>query len=230
MMPNSEGVSSPQPPEDTVTIETAFDDIPPRMSLAQQLFAAWTDMKASTRRLIDSDPSEARLLAFVLMSDLVFVLSWTLKTLVSPLSGAEELIPNEVAALLITGLCLRTACMYSFAAALNLVARVFGSKREFRSTRAALFWGAFVAAPFGLLAAVVTVIIHNFEDSVPLFQADWVALPPYWLGLMPFLWFISQGLAEAHGARRVAPIFLALSLLAIGGIIGAIWLDAAVLH
>ena len=206
-----------------------LDDPPPRLSLAQQLYAAWSDMRQSTRRLIDSDPAEGRLLAYVLMSDLVFILSWTLKTLVSPLTGAEELIPTEIAFWLMAGLCCRTAAMYIFAAILNLVFRLFAPAVEFRSTRAALFWGAFVAAPFGLLAAVATVLIANFEDAVPLLQADWIALPPYWLGLMPFLWFVAAGLAEAHGIRRVAPTFLGLSVLAICGIIGAIYVDAVVL-
>ena len=42
--------------------------------------------------------------------------------------------------------------------------------------------------------------------------AAWYVIPLYWVSLVPFLWFVCGGLAEAL-RMRVAPIFLVASTL-----------------
>ena len=42
-----------------------------------------------------------------------------------------------------------------------------------------------------------------------------MALPPYWISLVPFLWFISQGVAESNRFQKNAGIFLIMSGLAL---------------
>jgi hypothetical protein len=197
-----------------------------RTGMVQRVLDAWKDMRASTRRLIDEDPSEARLLFYVLMSDMVFFLSWTLKAVVRPSAGAESIIPNNVALLMVGALLLRTAAIYVFTLILGSILRLFGGTGTWKATRAGVFWGSFVSAPFGLLAAVVAVILTTLEPSHPWLKESWVALPPYWIGLIPFTWFISYGIAEAQGLEKASFIFMVLSVLAIISVIGGMYLRA----
>jgi Yip1-like protein len=188
---------------------------------------AWTDMRAATRRLITENPPEARLLFYVLLSDLVFFLSWTMKTIVSPATGAANLIPMEIGVWLVAALMLRTASMYVLASVVALVARLCGGQGSWKETRAAVFYGAFISSPFGLLAAMLTVLLVSFEEMFPIVQEGWVAMPPYWIGLIPFVWFISAGVAEAHKFRATAPIFMVMSSLALAALIGGLYLRGA---
>ncbi|MXU65863.1 YIP1 family protein [Oceanomicrobium pacificus] len=197
-----------------------------RSNLAERVLDAWKDMRRSTRRLIAEQPSEARLLFYVMLSDIVFFLSWSIKTAVAPTEGASDKIPAEIGLWLIAALFVRTAVMYLFSGAVWLSLKLFGGKGSWKDTRAGLFWGAVVSAPFGLLAAIVTVMMSLFEPSFPVLKEPWVALPPYWIGLIPFTWFISAGVAEANGFRSVSLIFMSMSVLAIVAVVMGMYLRA----
>lgn len=186
-----------------------------RAGLGDRVLDAWRDMRASTRRLIQENPSEHRLLFYVLLSDIIFFLSWSMKTVISPVSGVRESVPLEIGLWLIAALMLRTGTMYAFSAAVTVVARLRGGTGSWRDNRAGIFWGALVAAPFGFLMAVVTVSMSWLEPYFAVLQEDWIALPPYWISLVPFLWFISQGVAEVNGFRKNATAFLTMSALAL---------------
>ena len=191
-----------------------------------RIFEAWKDMPESTRRLIKERPSEARLLFFVLLSDLVFFLSFSVKTVVSPTSIAESALPDDVALLLVVALMVRTGSIYAFSFVLGLVLRAFGGTGTLKDTRAGVFWGSFVSAPFEILAAILTVSMVSFEDSVPFLSGETLSLMPLWLGLLPYIWFVSAGASAAHGFKRFFPLFAALSLLCVVGMFGALYLRA----
>ncbi|HSF91048.1 MAG TPA: Yip1 family protein [Paracoccaceae bacterium] len=197
-----------------------------RSNIMQRVVDAWRDMRSSTGRLIAERPSEARLLFFVLMSDLMFFLSWTIKTVVSPTSVAESVLPEDTALLLIGALMMRTAAVYVFALVLGAGMRILGGKGSYHDTRAGIFWGSFVAAPFGLLSAMITVALVKLETISPVFGSDAISLAPLWIGLLPFVWFVSAGAAEAHGFKKVFPLFAFLSLLCVVGLIWAMYLRA----
>lgn len=196
-----------------------------RNGLGQRVVDAWRDMRASTRRLLREEPSEGRLLFYVLASDMVFFISWSLKTLVAPSSVTGGLLtPDSIGLLMIAALMLRTAAMYGFSALIHGVTRLFGGQAQFRDTRAGVFWGAFVSAPFGLLAAVIACGLAQLEPSLPALANPVLQLPVYWLGLIPFVFYISAGVAEANGFRMTAPTFMVMSLAAIGlTIVGLIY-------
>lgn len=198
-----------------------------RASMGERVLDAWVDMRASTRRLIDENPSEHRLLFYVLLSDIIFFLSWSLKTVVAPVSGVRDQVPLEIAFWLIAALMLRTASMYAFSAVITYAAKLFGGTGSWRDNRAGIFWGALVAAPFGFIMAGVTVSMSWLENDFPILREDWVALPPYWISLVPFLWFISQGLAEANGFRKNAIAFLSMSGVALVAMLGVMALNSA---
>ncbi|WP_157966351.1 YIP1 family protein [Oceanibium sediminis] len=198
-----------------------------RAGLGDRIVDAWVDMRRSTRRLIEEKPSEHRLLFYVLLSDMIFFLSWSLKTVIAPVSGVQAQVPLEIAAWLIAALMLRTASMYAFSAVITVCARMSGGTGSWRDNRAGIFWGALVAAPFGLLMAVVTVAMSFLEPVYPIFREDWVALPPYWISLVPFIWFISQGMAEANGFKKNSVSFLVMSGIALSAMLIAMFLRSA---
>ena len=197
-----------------------------RSGMLVRVLDAWRDMRASTRRLIDENPSEGRLLFYVLLSDMVFFLSWTMKAVVKPSAGAESMLPANVGLLMIGALLVRTGAIYGFTLILGSILRLFGGKGSWKDTRAGVFWGSFVSAPFGLLAALIAVGLTLLEPTYPALQESWVALPPYWIGLIPFTWFISYGIAEAQGIQRASMIFMVLSVLAIFAVIIGMYLRA----
>ncbi|MCP5072602.1 MAG: hypothetical protein GY947_04810 [Rhodobacteraceae bacterium] len=187
-----------------------------RAGLGERVLDAWRDMRASTRRLLREKPSEGRLIFYVLASDMVFFISWSLKTMVAPAAGTEPLMSTDKIGLLMVGaLMLRTAAMYLFSLLVFVPAKISGGAGTFKETRAGVFWGAFVSAPFGLLAAILSVGLGVLSPDLPFLQREWVALPVYWLGLIPFVWYISAGVAEAHKFRMTSPTFMVMSVVAL---------------
>jgi hypothetical protein len=190
-----------------------------RSGLAARVVDGWKDMRASTRRLIEENPTEGRLLFYILLSDMIFFLSWSLKAVVSPSMAAQQMLPLEIGMILIAALFMRTFWVYVFSMVLWVVAMIFGGKGSPRDTRAGVFWGSFVAAPFGLFFAFVTVVLTSLEQSFPMLQGSVISQAPYWLSLIPFVYFISAGVAEAHQFKFTFPMFAGLTLTAM-----ALWL------
>ncbi len=193
--------------------------------LAMRVVDAWKNMRASTRRLIGENPSEGRLLFYILLSDMVFFLSWSLKAVVSPSMAAQNMLPAEIGILLIAALFMRTSAVYAFSMVLWGVARLFGGTGSAKDTRAGVFWGSFVAAPFGFLFAIVTVVFSSLEQTFPVLQGGVVSQAPYWLSLIPFVYFISAGVAEAHRFKLTFPMFAGLTATAM-----VLWLLALYLR
>lgn len=197
-----------------------------RNNLYERITDAWGNMRLSTRRLVLEEPSEARLLFYVLMSDMIFFLSWSVKTLVSPTVQASAQLPREIGLWLIIALLCRSFAMYFFSILLGSGARILGGQATWRDTRLAVFWGALVAAPFGFFFAVVTVVFSGLEAYLPFLKAEWITLMPYWISLIPFVWFISAGLAEVHGFKRTPTVFAGMALIATAVVLVAMYLRA----
>ncbi len=197
-----------------------------RTSLKDRIWDAWRDMRASTRRMIAENPSEARLLFFVLMSDLILFLSFAVKTVVSPNSVMSSILPDNVALLLVVALLFRTLSVYVFALVVSLILRIFGGTGTFRATRIGIFWGTFVAAPFELFSAVITFFMARLEGVMPFLGGEMISLAPLWIGLLPYVWFVSAGATEAHGFKKVFPLFVSMSILSIISIVAMMILRA----
>jgi len=197
-----------------------------RSNLFERITDAWRDMRHSTHRLVLEDPSEARLFFYVLMSDMIFFLSWSAKTVLSPTASASGRLPEEVGLWLIVALACRSLAMYVFSILLGCGARVLGGQGSWRDTRLAVFWGALVAAPFGFFFALVTVLLASLEHQVPFLGKDAIMLAPYWMSLVPFVWFISAGLAEVHSFKRTHTVFAGMALIAIAVCFAALFFKA----
>jgi len=99
-----------------------------RNSLYERITDAWGNMRLSTRRLVMEEPSEARLLFYVLMSDMIFFVSWSVKTILAPTEQATRQLPEEIALWLIVALFCRSFAMYFFSILLGSGARILGGK------------------------------------------------------------------------------------------------------
>jgi len=194
-----------------------------RSSLYERITDAWSDMRGSTQRLMLEKPSEGRLFFYLLMSDMIFFLSWSTKTVVSPTASAANSMPEEIGLWLIVALACRSFAMYFFSILLGSGARVLGGTGNWRDTRLAVFWGALVAAPFGFLFAVVTVILASMESHFAMLGNKTIMLAPYWMSLVPFVWFISAALAEVHSFKRTHSVFAGMALLAIAVMFAAMY-------
>lgn len=189
-----------------------------RTGLGPRIWQSWQNMRAATRKLIVENPSEQRLLFFVLLSDIVFFLASALQTVVAPPASLEQEIPLVIGLVLIGALLLRTTCMYIFSFVLAVACKSFGGQGTWRDTRVGVFWGAIVAAPIGLLLALLTIMMEWMEPTLPFLGNFWVAMVPYWIGVIPFMWIISQGLAEVQSFKSNFISFIVLTILGIAGL------------
>ncbi len=186
-----------------------------RPGVTARLLRSFYDMKGVTQELIHEQPSEARLLMFVLLSDMIFILSWCVKTIVSPTASAAAMMGTDVALWLVFALMLRTTAIYALALAIGVTMRIFGATGSLQDIRTGVFWGSFVAAPFGLLVAELAVAINGLENTLPFLKYEGIQLMPYWLGLVPFVWFVSKGVAAANKMENFIPVFGAISAVAV---------------
>ena len=196
------------------------------MTLSSRVIGAWSNMRASTRTLIDERPSEARLLFFVLLSDVIFFLARTLSLVVAPATATQKFLPLEIGAWLIGIFLLRTATLYVFSAAVCAVAKALGGTGTWRETRTAVFWASLVAAPVGVIGALIGAGLGHLTPTMPIFATDPFVIGPLVLGPVAFVWFISASVAEAHGAKRTSPVFIGFSVLTIALSIATVALAA----
>lgn len=203
-------------------------------SLTHDIIYSWFYTRRAVRQLIVRGPAEATLFRILMLSNMAFLFSWTVKLLiVAPGTGARpfglDFSALEVGALAIAAFYGRTALMYVLSMVLGALCRVLGGRGTWRNTRIAVFWGALVAAPFGVAAALVSALFAHLSLDYPIFSAHWIATAPYWAGLVPFLWFISVGLAQAHGFRRNGRVFLWMSLGALAALLFTLYFQATAL-
>lgn len=195
------------------------------MSIWARMRLSYRDMREATRTLIEEDPSEPRLLFFVLMSDVIFFLSFGVRLVVSPSAAVEGMLP--LPAMLGVGLVgillIRTMLMYLFAAMVKVAGWPLGGRATFKEMRAAVFWGSLVAAPVGVFGALVGAVFANLELTYPIFANPFIAWPPLLIGVIAFIYFLAAGVTEAHGFRETKPVFGLFSLLAILIVVGVVW-------
>lgn len=192
------------------------------MSLWARVKLSYLNMRLTTRGLISERPSEARLLFFVLLSDMIFFLSRGISLVVTPGAAAQDALPLSVGLWLIGVLLVRTACLYVFSAAVCAVSRLFGGTGSWRDTRTGVFWASLVASPIGVIGALVSAGFAHLEAFSPVFAEPMVAGPPLLIGVVAFVFFLAAGVAEAQDFRRTAPVFVTFSVLTVVGLIGAL--------
>lgn len=191
-----------------------------RASVSRRLRLSLTDMRQATRDLLDENPSEPRLLFFVLLSDVIFFLNMGLKFVISPAGeqasqGLPEEFAGAVGGLITLAFLVRTATLYVFSGMVAVVCRLFGGQGSFRDTRAGIFWASLVAAPIGVAGALLVVALGWLETFAPIFGEPVFMMPAQLLGVVAFVFFVSASVAESHRFRNTSPVFIAFSILTV---------------
>ena len=201
-----------------------------RAGLLARVYDSWTDMRHVTRRLLDERPAEGRILFFLVLSDMIFFLSWSMKTVVSPATGAAKFIPLEVAFWMIAALMIRTFVLYVFSAVVHSACRIASkSEATWQETRAGMFWGSVVAAPFGFASAILTVGLKSAEQSFPFLRVEWLVWLIYYCAMVPYVYYIAAGIAEVHRFKSLWPILSVITVLAFGFVAMILWAQTSAL-
>ncbi len=203
------------------------------MSVWARMRLSYRDMRRTTRALIDENPSEARLLFFVLLSDVLFFLGRGVQLVVSPSVTVEQSlpVPAQLGLILVGALLVRTATLYIFAALVCMIGRALGGRGGFKDLRTGVFWAALVSAPVGIVGALIGAGFAHLEHIDPIFGTTLFSWPPLLIGPVAFVFFLSAGVAEAHRTSRTSPVFIAFSVLTVvvlvaSLIVGPMILDA----
>ena len=185
------------------------------ITLWQRMKLSYVDMRAAVRELIAEDPSEARLLFFVLLSDIIFFLSRSLALVISPGAAASEKLPLEIGAILVFVFLARTATLYLFSGAVGAVCRALGGQGSWRDTRTGVFWASLVAAPIGVIGALIGAGMAHLEPYSPILTNAWVTMIPLLIGPVFFVFYLAAGVAEAQRFRNTSPVFMTFSVLTV---------------
>ncbi|MEM6946056.1 MAG: YIP1 family protein [Pseudomonadota bacterium] len=197
-------------------------------TMSARIALSFRDMRRATRILLDDNPTEPRLLFYVLMSDVIFFLNFGMKFAVAPGQNIENALPSELAGAIggLVAICFlfRTATLYLFSGVVAFFCRLVGGTGSWRDTRAGIFWASLVAAPIGVLSALVVVAMGYLAPTVPLFADPMLVLPAQLIGVIAFVYFVSASVAESHGFRNTSPIFVAFSLLTVAILVFGLYL------
>ena len=177
-------------------------------SIAVRMFRSTFDIAGETRAILGEHPSEMRLLGFALLANLVYSLSWFVKTQVSAEAADVSRTGQDILIYLIVALLMRTALIYALAALIGFAMKGFGGQGSLQDTRAGVFWGALVAAPFGLVISQLAVFLQ-------LLHVQNFAALTVWLGMVPFVWYVAKGAAVANRMENSIPLFGVLSALGV---------------
>lgn len=191
-----------------------------------RILDAYVDMRWSTRSLIRSRPSEARLLMLAILSDVIFFVSRSLSLVISPPEEVAIALPTQVGLGIVVAFLFRTSLFYVLSVAARLVSLPFGGTGGWYETRCAVFWAALVSAPIELFGALITVLVVYLRPVAPFLDTDWLVEAPYFVGPIAFGFFLSAGLAEAQGFRYTYRVMAVLALLTIASVWGVLALGA----
>ena len=182
-----------------------------------RILGAWADLRGSMRAELDRDPSEGRLLFYVMLSGLIWFIGRHAVLVYGPLGPVilEDEFLGRVAVGFVAAIFFRTLAFYALAALAGAIARAAGGSGGWRDSRAALFWAALVAAPVILAATLLSLLLTGVPG-----QAAAIASM---LGAVAFAWATAQCVAEAHDFTSAWRVFGAVATLA-AAIVGGVYM------
>ncbi len=186
-----------------------------RPGMIQKMLQSITDMPGQIGHVLAQQPSEARLLSFVLLSDVFFALAWSIEASVAPSPVVSALIGGDLVLFLMVALIFRTTLVYALALAVGAGMRLLGFEGSVRETRIGVLWGSLVAAPIGFVIAMAAVVVNVMRGGSSEAGFDAVQMLPMWIGFVPFLWFVAKGAAAANRSDKSLQIFGVLGLGAV---------------
>ena len=190
----------------------------------------WLGLTVSARSFIDTRPTVWRLLALVLITDLIFYMGLAIKMNALPIGSSAAMFQQEIGFWLALAFFGRTAFLFALAGVLRGCGRLAGGSASMQETLAGVIWGAMAAVPLAVVAAFLAPLIGALQPVVPALDVKWVTVSPYWLSLIAFVWFVTRGAAEAHGLKRITPVLvptMMLTVLSVPGVVMVLALTAA---
>jgi hypothetical protein len=162
------------------------------------------DPRASMRGVLESRPSEGRLLAYVLLAAGILLAGRIATLTIAAQASAADLLP-QVAAQVASLMFFVPLVYYLLAALGTALARAFGGRAGWRDGRAAFFWAALVSAPVVVLSGLAALAL----DAGPRVLTVAVAQ----VGPVFFAWALAQCFAEAFGFARSWAVFAAIGAI-----------------
>ncbi|MEM1131282.1 MAG: YIP1 family protein, partial [Pseudomonadota bacterium] len=156
------------------------------------------DPRGSMRGMLDSHPSEARLLAYLVIGA-TFALIGILVQLQTSVEG--DLIPrvleNTVSTLFFLPLF-----MYLCAVIAHVIARAFSGDGRWYHGRCAMFWGFLVSAPIVLMSTLAALALSAAPRLLQVAVSE--------IGSVFTAFALAHCFAEAYGFRRTWLVFLVI--------------------
>lgn len=194
---------------DEATAESAVQRTHPGLILGIARF--YYDPRGSMRGMLDSGPTEARLLAYAMISAMIL--------LIGRLVQVESEQPGDLTAIIlaqvVSMLFFVPLAYYGLAAVGTMICRTFGAKERWVAGRAAFFWAVLVSSPLMLLSTLGRLVTTQVSE--------WLSIAIAQIGPVFFAWALAACFAETFGFRHiwkvlgvvVAPILLILAVSAL---------------
>ncbi|MEL7153897.1 MAG: YIP1 family protein [Pseudomonadota bacterium] len=152
----------------------------------------FVDPRASVRAVLDSRPSEGRILAFGMFAALVLFSRQMATILMRPdlLANQTELVMQN----LVSFLFFVPLAYYLMAVLGTALSKLFRGTGSWYEGRVAFFWAAFISAPVLLVTGILPMIATGLPHVV------YVAIGQ--VGVFFFAWALAQTFAEAFSFTR----------------------------
>ena len=180
-----------------------------------RILGAWADLRGSMRAELDRDPSEGRLLFYVMFAGLFRFVGAAMVLAYGPLALTmpEDVFRGQIAASFVAIFFLLSLLYYAVAATGGALARAMGGTGSWYDSRAAMFWAALVAAPAILASKLLALVLAGLPGPI----VGSVEM----LGEVAFAWTTAHCFAEAHGFASVWKVLAVVAGLAaalVGGV------------
>ena len=170
------------------------------------------DPRASMRGVLDSRPTEGRLLAYAFLAAGVVLAGRVATLAIAARASAVDLLP-QVAAHVASLLFFVPLVYYLLAALGTAVAKACGGRGSWRDGRAAFFWAALVSAPVVVLSGLAALALDGAPSALTVAVAQ--------AGPVFFAWALAQCFAEAFGFARSWAVFAAIGALVLLAVFAA---------
>lgn len=156
--------------------------------------------RASVRAVLDSRPSEGKILAFGMFAAIVLFARQTADILTRPelVSDQSELVMQSF----VSFAFFVPLAYYLVAAIGTVVAKACGGTGSWYEGRVAFFWAAFISAPVTMITGILPLLAPTLPDSILIAIGQ--------VGVFFFAWAIAQAFAEAFSFTRIWLVLIAV--------------------
>lgn len=169
------------------------------------------DPRGSMRSLLNSNPREARLLAYIVIACAILLAERIARVLAE--AGADTNLSARIMEQVVSLLFFLPLVYYGLAALGTGIVRVLGGQKSWFLSRAALFWAALVSAPVILLSGLAAIAAG---------PVGWAPEILRQIGPFFFAWAMACCYAEAFAFSSIAKVLGVIVLIALVPL-GLVW-------